>query len=1218
MGRREQPLDPADGPVARFAHELRKLREEAGGPTYRVMAGRVHYSTATLAQAAAGQRLPSLPVALAYVRACDGDVREWERRWREAERESLEAAAANDDTASPYLGLARFETDDHERFFGRDALADRLAELVAEHRLTLVAGPSGSGKSSLLRAGLVPRLRACGVPRTATVVTPGRDQDEVLTGRTTGDVLVVDQFEEVFTLYADAASRTAFIDALLALARGDDGRRVVVAVRADFFGHCAGHRELAEAVREATLLVSPMSPAELREAIVRPAATAGLIVERELTARIVAEVEGEPGALPLMSHALLETWRRRRGRALTTQAYEAAGGVGAAIARTSEELYDDLAPPQREHLRHLLLRLVTPGRDTQDTRRPVERAELLAGDADSAALLLERLARARLVTIDADSVELAHEALLTAWPRLRGWIEEDREQIRAQRRLTEAARAWEDHDRDPGVLYRGTRLAQARERFAEPGRLTPLEREFLTAGLAAHDRERGQRGRRRFALSALALLALVGSVLAWQESRAGEVRQRAADARRAVGVADSLRESDPLTAMRLDLAAWRLADLPETRSGLLTAAGQQPQDVFTDPDGATRTMRHLSADGRTLVSIGDARVVTWDVATHREVAAAPGLGALLEHAGVRQGDARMIPVHDRWGGVTLFDLATGRHDPAVLATVNAGTEMGAGGRTVIGYDTGESGHRIRVWDTGTRRLLLDVRLPGPGATYPKTFRWSPGPEMVRAPRQGRFGAAVAMPDATVSPDDRFMALCVPGERLQLWDIPARRRLDTPWAPRVTRTHCQYQRVRFSPDSRVLALVAEDGVRLWDVATGTPYPAVQWRNVREIGFSADGRFLAASDGTDLTLWRVGSSAQPVFRHALGGEYVTDLRVDPEADWIRYLAGPGDTWENTVRTLHLGRAATTDWQETPAEDALFSTDAGTLALVYKQERSFGHRFRLRGVRDGRLLAEPPDSPCDASFAPVPSCVPLMAFPSGNLFVYGSSALDQHPPPLRLSAWDPARRGVTGTYRLDGRGVDPAGAVAFAGAGSLVVADMPEVGVTRIWDLRRGTISATATGVTGHEIAVRPDRRLLVTDEGDVVDLPSGTRASGTSGPGRAAELAFSPDGAVLAAADSSGRTVLWDGGLTRRLGVLAPSDGPTSSGPRMTAVLALAFSPDGSLLAVAEASGVVRVWDVPSRRPLVRLATPGDTVLALAFDGETLYAAGEHVPLQRYDL
>jgi hypothetical protein len=234
--------------------------------------------------------------------------------------------------------------------------------------------------------------------------------------RGAGDtVVIVDQFEEAFTLCQDARERADFVSLLLK-ARDPAARlRVVLAVRADFFGHLAAHRDLADALRAATLLVGPMTPEELREVIVKPAAAAGLTVERALTARLMREVDGEAGGLPLLSHVLLETWRRRQGRLMTLAAYEAAGGLQGAVAQSAEALYTRLPAQQQTAVRRTLLRLIAPGDGTPDTRRPADRTELGAGTPGTpAAEALEELARVRLVTLDQDAVHLTHEALITA------------------------------------------------------------------------------------------------------------------------------------------------------------------------------------------------------------------------------------------------------------------------------------------------------------------------------------------------------------------------------------------------------------------------------------------------------------------------------------------------------------------------------------------------------------------------------------------------------------------------------------------------------------------------------------------------------------------------------------------------------------------------------------------------------------------------------------
>lgn len=375
-GRREVPVDPAAGPVQRFAFGLRKLRAEAAGITYRSLAQRAGYSVTTLSQAAAGEQLPTLPVALAYVGACGGDLADWEARWKEAVEESAgDGSQDNDGSLTPYRGLARFETGDSGLFFGREQLTADLVGLLRRRRFAAVFGPSGSGKSSLLRAGLIPALRQSQEPdlRPAAIriLTPGerpaRSHAPLLTpatprdGSTVADTFViVDQFEEVFTLCHDAAERAHFIDLLLTAQQPESRLRVLLAVRGDFYGRCAEHRDLAEALRDANLLAGAMSPTELRDAVVKPATAAGLTVERALTTRLVKEVTDAPGGLPLLSHALLETWRRRRGKTLTMAGYEAAGCLDGAIARTAEKVYGRFTGDQAAAARRVLLRLVAP------------------------------------------------------------------------------------------------------------------------------------------------------------------------------------------------------------------------------------------------------------------------------------------------------------------------------------------------------------------------------------------------------------------------------------------------------------------------------------------------------------------------------------------------------------------------------------------------------------------------------------------------------------------------------------------------------------------------------------------------------------------------------------------------------------------------------------------------------------------------------------------
>jgi energy-coupling factor transporter ATP-binding protein EcfA2 len=602
--RQERPLDENRGSVVEFARALRGVRERAGRPTYRELSARAHFSTSALAEAASGRKLPSLAVTVAFVRACDGNVAEWESRWRECAAELAGPAADSlDGPDAPYAGLAAFGRDDADRFFGRDRLVSEVVARVRDRRMVAVFGPSGSGKSSVLMAGLLPALVPDRAGDRVVVFTPGPHPLEecavrlaALVGTSPARlvaefaedprglhlcvrqatanrpdeqdlVLVVDQFEELFTVCEDAAERAAFVAALTTAATAPTSRtRVVLGVRADFYGHCGEYPDLVEALRDGQVLVGAMTPDELRQAITGPAEAAGCRVETALVSRLVADATGQPGALPLVSHALRETWRRRRGTVLSLGAYEAAGGIHHALARTADAVYTDLDENRQRGAHQLFLRLTALGEGTDDTKRRVHRGEL--DDSPTTAEVLERLANARLVTVDEHGIEITHEALIRHWPRLRGWLDDDRDGLRVHRRLTEATQLWEAHDR--GSLLRGVRLTQA-ENLAAAGRsaLTDREREFVAAGVAARTEEQAaarrriRRTRRLVALLAVLLVvACVSLVVAVRAQTTATEQRNAAVVDSALSDANLMRDVDPALSLQLTLAAYRADPSP--------------------------------------------------------------------------------------------------------------------------------------------------------------------------------------------------------------------------------------------------------------------------------------------------------------------------------------------------------------------------------------------------------------------------------------------------------------------------------------------------------------------------------------------------------------------------------------------------------------------------------------------------------------------------------
>ncbi|MFI2213498.1 DNA-binding protein [Streptomyces sp. NPDC020141] len=1213
MGRREVPIDPDDGPVRRFAYELRQLRAKAGGPTYRAMARDVPYSVTTLSRAAAGEQLPSLAVALAYAKACGGDPGEWERRWHEATAQTAaHSRPDDDDVESPYQGLARFEPGDHDRFFGRDRLIGTARELVLAHRFAAVFGPSGSGKSSLLRAGLIPSLRADGAATglaAVRVLTPGehppRTHAAALTppnagaDRAAGDTLiVVDQFEEAFTLCRDAGERNEFIDRLLTARDPDSGLRVIIAVRADFYGRCAGHRALADALADTALMVGPMDRAELRETIVGPARTAGLIVERELTARMVADVDGEPGGLPLLSHALRETWRRRKGRTLTVAAYEAAGGAQGAIARTAEDVYAEFTPERQELARLILLRMITPGDGSQDTRRPVAPAELDFGDPARTLLVVERLARARLLTLDDTAVDLAHEALITAWPRLNAWIEEDRERLRAHRRLTEAAHAWNDLGRDPGSLYRGARLDAAREHFAEPARratLTPVELAFLTASRKAHASERRRRRALLATLAALAVgvaLALLAGVTARQERRMHEQSRLESEVHSTVALADSRRVTNPAAAMKLSLDAWRLSDVSATRAALMTSMTQKEQDVFLDPDPDPTATRRLSEDGHTLLTLGRRHSVSWDVRTKKRTGTFPGLGPGLVPQHISS-DLRRLTVRqgDR---LKTRDVRTGRTRD--LTTTAKPTDMSPSGRILSLYDSDGRRTTLRVRDLRSGRVLLE--------------------RLVESP---------FLPRAVVSPDDRLVALCLPGAPVEIRDLSRDRRAPAPRTPALTGADCAGQGVRFTPDSRRLVLVEDTGVRVWDTASGKELPRIQHRGLSEVTFSADGVYMTGTDGSEILLWRVGDPPALVFRYELPGGSAAELRLDLAEQRIRYLASATG---NIVRSLSLEKILAGHWHRRPAAAAAFSRDGRLLATARMDPGTGRVRTQLVDGRDGSHLADLPDMSCPppGKVDPGTTCGTMLAFsPDGRELAYGISDTRRPAHRQRLYVTDTAT-GRTVTLPVGGESVggpsarDEVHSIAFTPDGDSLLAHRRSA-PSRIetWDPRERTLTRVMPGASG-DLIVQPGGDLLATSSGDLLDIEDGRPVRRPEGQDIQGVYVFSPEGRHLLVEEDYDSVHLRRSDASLRLtSSLSPFRGEGPGGLRR--VSAAALTADGRTLAIAGADGRLQLWNTEDARQLTAsLPTAGGRTVALAFsrDGDTLYAASEHTPPRAYDL
>ena len=1153
---------------------------------------------------------------------------------------------------NPYKGLRAFQRIDAPDFFGREALTAMLVERLVAGRFLAVVGPSGSGKSSVVKAGLLPALQEGVIPRSEkwflAEMIPGREPLDELAralwpvavdppsdmvepmGRDSRGILrtvqrilpdedgaqlllVIDQFEELWSM-AEENSRRQFLDGLLtAIQAPQSPLRVVITLRADFYDRPLQHPHLATLLKENTVLVLPMTRAELTWAIQEPADRLGVSFDDGVLAAIVADVQDQPGILPLVQYALTEMFELRQGDRITENAYHETGGVLGALTKKAEEIYLDLQPAGREIARQLFLRLIVLGSADEDggaapnTRRRARRSELEGLDQDSTtevslgqmalvSIVLERFGAARLLTFDLDplnrlpTVEVAHEALLREWKRLRIWLEESREDVRLHRALVAARDEWEAAGRDEGYLLQGPRLSQFENWAAGTGlALTRPEQDFLAASLAARrsqeqaeatrrereletahrlaetERQRaeeqgravGQLRRRAFlltgALIVASILAVTASILgqrANQEARIASSRELAAAA---IGNLDV----DPERSILLALQSLSHANTIEAEDALHKAVlASRVQLTLRGHDAEVWTVAY-SPDGMRLATASqDGTAKVWDAVSGEELLTLRGHTQggvnfiVFSPDGTRlatAGDDQTARVWDAATGQELLTLVGHSNLVVSVAFSPDGKRLASasGDTTVIVWDLASGVNLLTLTDHTD--LVLSVafspdgtRLAG-GSFDGTIIVWdaSTGENLLSIP-----GVVFAF-----SPDGNRLVADAMGIYAKIWDAVTGEELLTLQGHRNNISF-----VAFSPDGKNVVTTSLDQTAItWDAGTGQSLITLSGHTgiVGGAAFSPDGMHLAtaSNDGT-ARVWSLGARQELwTISHPEG--ITSWFALNPDGTQLAMLGDlehQPEVWSLTMEIALAGEI------EPPQQ--LFTLN--------------GHTAYVRGF----------------AFSP-----------DGSRIATGS--VDG-----TAKMWDASTGQELMTFHITG-GV---AWVAFSPDGSRLVTTGWDDFTARIWQANSGKELFV---LEGHESGVAiaafsPDGKLLVTGSDDetlkIWDMSNGKELFTLSHPGTVYGVAFSPDGTRLASASNAQIIKVWD--------VIAGEEMLNFIG-HAGAIVGITFSPDGTRLATASRDGTAIIWDAATGEELLILNGSGVGICCVAFspDGNYLLTGGD---------
>lgn len=1037
----------------------------------------------------------------------------------------------NVEIINPFKGLHAFKETDAENFFGRESFVQQLMARMGEggdlKRFLAVIGPSGSGKSSTVRAGLIPALRRGGLPGSESWfivdMLPGKHPFEELetalqrvavshqgdllsqmkdgnrgllraaqrilpTDKSVELVIVIDQFEEIFTLLDDETERALFLENLVTAVLDERSRlRIVITLRADFTDKPLHYVDFGEMVNRRFEFILPLTPDELESAILNPAQRAGLKLEKGLVSTIIHEVDNQPGALPLMQFALSELFHKRNGRMLTQLAYSEIGGVLGALGRSAEKIYTKLDDASKAAARQLFLRLVTLGEGTEDTRRRIRQDEIEAfqdGDQIAIQRAVDAFGNAHLLSFDRDpitrngTIELAHEALIREWVSLREWLIESRTDVRMQRQLGSAMQEWDVGNRDTSFLMTGSRLRQFEEwSLNTTVTLMQDEQAFLSVSITERDhRELEERTRQERELQTAQKLAESEHNRAEEQAHAANrmrIRNRVISI---VGVVALIFGTLAMifNARSTQNAAEAEANLQQARIAESQALSARAQAIAEKERADEERDNALTAQA---------------VAQSRELAASaignlandPERSVLLALEGLSLADTREVEeaLHRSLADLRILQII---EQPNDITSVSYSPD----GKLIVTAHVDGLAH---VWDVEKGQELFSL-----------------------------VGHTDFINKAVFSPDGKLIATASDDETAIIWDA------ETGEAVFTLAGHSNFVfRVIFGPDGKNLATGDFDGtVKIWEVATGEEISTLSdyTSPILSIEFNPNGTHLAASSTRKLIVWDIVTGEKD-----LVVDKGASIAYSPDGKQLALATVFGSLEVISVETGEqnwqvIGHPNTITWVS-------FSPDGAQIA-----SSSYDGTAKVWDSASGELLI---------TLAGHAGEVGSLDFsPDGKSMV--TSGFDH-----TVRIWDISPEGSKEIVTVAGRQFR---AVNFGPDDQRIVTASHEDGIVQVWDVESG-------------------QEILQINAHD----------------GRVFEAVFSPDGTRIATCGTDNMVKIWDSATGQELLSIA-GHGEGSVGP-FPGVLFTTFSPDGTRIATAGADGIAKVWDAETGEELLAL-------------------------------